>query len=414
MKFSTATIFAAAAIGSASAFSTPRSISTRSAPLFSSTIEKPEAATTEAVNGAAAEAPVVEEEKPAATPVAPEAPKYKASEISSAPAAVVIDKSKITPGRFDESEYSIAIPFLKRPSTLDGTHAGDFGFDPMGLTEEWDLYTMQEAELRHGRLAMLAVVGWPLSELVAPKWMLQGEFGCAPSVLNGFNPVSFLAVVSIFGALGFFEYKTALRKNNDTPFGKMHRADMSEVWQYGVAGDYNFDPLNLYNSLGDDAYARKGLREVEISHGRSAMLGITAFALWEALTGHPIVENSMFFHPNALLPLLVAGYVAFGQIYEFDNENSDTFFRYKVSSEGEARLENLKMGMGQGSSDSEESNGMPSLPDLPFDIDLSALSDAPEKIAAAASGLSASIDKLQDSYMENVVQSNDGEKKEYK
>ena len=57
---------------------------------------------------------------------------------------------------------------MKRPKALDGSHAGDFGFDPLGLTESNDLYTMQEAELRHARLAMLAVVGWPLSELVAP------------------------------------------------------------------------------------------------------------------------------------------------------------------------------------------------------------------------------------------------------
>ena len=309
-------------------------------------------------------------------------------------------------GRFDTAEYSIAVPFLKRPTKLDGTHAGDFGFDPLGLTEEWDLYTMQEAEIRHARLAMLAVVGWPMSELLAPSWMLQGEYGCAPSVLNGFNPVSFLAVVAIFGGLAFFEYKTSLRKTDDTKLGKIHHDDMSEVWKYGVAGDYDFDPLNLYESIGNNAYARKGLREVEISHGRSAMLGITAFAFWEALTGHPIVENSMFFHPNALLPVLIAGYFAFGQFYEFDDESSDMFYRFKLSSEGEARLENLKMGLGIDREASESSMDAP-------DMDLSALSELPEKIANAASGLKAGIDKLQDSYMENVVQPN-SETKEYK
>jgi len=48
---------------------------------------------------------------------------------------------------------------------------------------------------------------------------------------------------------------------------------MANVWKCGVAGDYNFDPLGLYDSIGDDAVARKNLREVEVSHGRSAMLG---------------------------------------------------------------------------------------------------------------------------------------------
>merc|ERR1712176_412675 len=133
------------------------------------------------------------------------------------------------------------------------------------------------------------------------------------------------------------EYKTALRKNSDTTMGKLHRSDMADVWQYGVAGDYNFDPLNLYSSIGDDAYARKGLREVEISHGRSAMLGITAFAAWEAITGHPIVENSMFFHPNVELPALVAAYYAFGYLYELDEETEGTFYKFRMSSEGRAR-----------------------------------------------------------------------------
>lgn len=299
-------------------------------------------------------------------------------------------------GRFDEAEYSIAIPFLKRPAACDGTHAGDFGFDPLGLSEEWDLYTLQESEIRHARLAMLAVVGWPLSELLAPTWMLQ-ENGCAPSVLNGFNPLSFFGVVAAFSALGFFEFKTSLRRTDDTVLGKIHHDDMSEIWKYGVAGDYDFDPLNLYQSIGNNAYARKGLREVEISHGRSAMLGITGFAMWEFLTGHPIVENSMFFHPNALLPALIAGYFAFGQFYEFDEESSDRVFRFKLSSEGEARMENLKMGLRDNGSDGSSSAALP-------DFDFSTLSEMPEKIANAANGLKAGIDKLQDSYMDNVVQ----------
>ena len=94
---------------------------------------------------------------------------------------------------------------------------------------------MQESELRHGRLAMLAVIGWPLSELLAPEWMLQ--HGCAPSVLNGFSPLSFLATATIFGALGFFEYKTSLRRVDDKELGALHKEDMADVWKWGVAGD---------------------------------------------------------------------------------------------------------------------------------------------------------------------------------
>lgn len=283
---------------------------------------------------------------------------------------------------------------MKRPPKLEGSQAGDYGFDPLGLTEEFDLFTMQEAELRHGRLAMLAVIGWPMSELLGPSWMLQ--HGCAPSVLNGFNIPSFLAVVSFFAAAGFFEYKTALRRNDNTKFGIMHRADMAdcENGQYGVPGDYNFDPLNLYSSIGNDAYARKGLRDVEISHGRSAMLGITAFAAWEALTGHPIVENSMFFHPNFELPALVAAYYAFGSFYELDDESADTFYKFKMSSEGSARWENLKMGLGinrdgPAPATEKDENGP--------------LGDFGKKASDFIDGAKNGYAKLEKAYMDNVV-----------
>jgi len=309
-----------------------------------------------------------------------------------------LNKKTLHSGRYDDIDRSIAIPFLKRPPKLDGTHAGDYGFDPLGFTESFDLYTMQESELRHARLAMLAVIGWPLSELVGPSWMLRGENGCAPSVLNGFNIPSFLAVVAAFSAIGFFEYKTALRRNDDTTLGKLHRTDMADVWKYGVAGDYNFDPLNLYSSIGDNAYARKGLREVEISHGRSAMLGITAFAMWEAITGHAIVDSgSMFFHPNLVLPALFAAYQAFGYFYE--REESDTFIKYKMSSEGKARFENLKMGLGLNGNNNNNANDGDG-PD--FSAIVETVKGLPDKSSALLETAKEKYKKLEKMYMDNV------------
>jgi len=249
------------------------------------------------------------------------------------PVAEKIDpRAKIQPGRFDDISYSLACPLLEKPSNLDGSHAGDFGFDPFGLSQEFDLYYMQECELRHARLAMLAVAGWPLSELLAPSWMLQD--GRAPSVLNGVNPISFLGIVTALAAFSFLEYSTSLRKVTGKKLGDIHEQDMSLVWKYGVAGDYNFDPANLYFSLGDDAAGRKGLRQLEITQGRYAMLGITYFAAWEALTGHPIVENNPLFHPNALVPIAVVGYFAWSQIYQIsDIRNAPTKIEYTKDGE---------------------------------------------------------------------------------
>jgi len=162
--------------------------------------------------------------------------------------------------------------------------------------------------------------------------------------LNGFNPLSFFATAAFFGAVGLFEYKTAFRQTIDTKLGKIHREDMKDIWDNGVVGDYNFDPLDLYFSLGDEAYARKGLRDVEISHGRSAMLGITAFVIWEKLTGHAIVENSMFFHPNLLLPFLGAVYLFVTNIYEV-SDLAKFPISIKYTSEGEQKLKSVQDGL---------------------------------------------------------------------
>ncbi|KAL7531072.1 hypothetical protein ACHAWF_010196 [Thalassiosira exigua] len=331
MKISAALV-AALAASSAEAFAPSRPAAAAS-PLCAATLEAPP-------NGEAAPAP-------AAADVA----SLEAAATSSSSAAekdwpvdgdFVKDSDRILPGRYADQESSIAIPFLPRPAALDGSHAGDYGFDPLGLSEKLDFYAMQESEVRHARLAMLAAIGWPMSELLAPSWMLQN--GCAPSVLNGVNPLSFVAIAGFLGAAGFFEYKTSLRASQSTPMGKLHQKDMSAVWKYGVPGDYNFDPLGWYSSCGDDFKGRKGLRDVELSHGRVAMLGITYFAAWEALTGHPIVENNMLFHPNALFPLLVAGYVGWTQIYEV-GPLDEYPIEIKYTNEGEMKLKRLQKGV---------------------------------------------------------------------
>jgi len=315
----------------AAAFSQNGVVSARNSPL---TLK--ESLTAEKGAGSVSEAPA-EKDEPA--PLMDVTKDFNSEE---KPDPKILDpKFRVQPGRYNDREMSISVPFLKRPSKLDGTHAGDVGFDPLGFSETNDLYVMMEAEIRHARLAMLAALGWPLSELIGPKFLLHGENNLAPSVMNGFDLLSLAGVVTIFSAIGFFEYQTAFRRVDDKPLGKIHSEDMANVWKYGVPGDYNFDPLNLYGILGDSAVGRKALREAEVAHGRAAMLGITYFAFYEKLSGHPIVEDSVFFHPNVQLPLLYFAYLVWGQFYEIESDDQ-YLLQARMTSEGKVNLERLK------------------------------------------------------------------------
>lgn len=53
---------------------------------------------------------------------------------------------------------SQALPFMDAPAPLDGSMAGDKGFDPLNLSGSFDIKWMREAELKHGRVCMLAWV----------------------------------------------------------------------------------------------------------------------------------------------------------------------------------------------------------------------------------------------------------------
>uniref|UniRef100_A0A7S1Y7I5 Plastid light harvesting protein n=1 Tax=Grammatophora oceanica TaxID=210454 RepID=A0A7S1Y7I5_9STRA len=385
MKFVRAPAFLLATAGLAGAFVVPSSRSYRTVKV-GSTITAPEIET-----AVSTPSPSVEEEAAEKVELSSSLDSSATESSTNGATETILTTpdlgDKIIPGRYDETTKSAAFPFLPRPTNLDGSHAGDFGFDPMGLSVENDLYTMQEAEIRHARLAMLAVVGWPMSELVAPNFMLQ-EHGLAPSVLNGVNPITFAAIVASLAGFGFFEYKTALRRTADTKLGKIHRDDMSEVWEYGVAGDYNFDPLDLYSSLGDDARGRKGLRELEITQGRLAMVGITYFALWESLTHTPVVANNPFFHPNPVLPLAAVGYGVWSQIYKISDVTKYPI-KLEYTSDGEVYLQKIQDALG--SAGDAVPDG-PSIPvPQPTEEQLTMVKDAATSAVSAMGGAVKSI-----------------------
>ena len=66
--------------------------------------------------------------------------------------------------RFASSSRSL--PFLPKPENLGGLAGGEAEFDPLGFSDTFDVKWLREAELKHGRVCMLATIGFVAEQYV--------------------------------------------------------------------------------------------------------------------------------------------------------------------------------------------------------------------------------------------------------
>lgn len=203
------------------------------------------------------------------------------------PEIQAIEENVITPNT--QPMMSQALPFMERPAALDGSLVGDVGFDPLGFAKDKStLLQMREAEIKHGRLAMLAAAGWPISELADKKLaaiagldpLLQSA-DRAPSILNGglghVSPLYWGICLAGAAAIDLYGIFAASKKDGYTP------------------GNLGFDPLGLYPK---DAAGQERMQLSELKNGRLAMIAITAFAFQEFVSQTGVVdETPIFFKP---------------------------------------------------------------------------------------------------------------------
>jgi len=166
-------------------------------------------------------------------------------------------------------EVSAAIPFVKKPEGLNGELLLDIGFDPLGFSKKKSLEQLtkfREAEIKHGRVCMLATLGYLLQELIAPYQ--QAPFNEA-NPINALGVVPFLGIVQIILVAGVIEINTAGYESPRIP------------------GDIGFDPLGL---------SKDGIKEewaiAEIKHGRLAMIAFLAMQYQISLTGKPVIAHT--------------------------------------------------------------------------------------------------------------------------
>jgi hypothetical protein len=81
----------------------------------------------------------------------------------------------------------VAVPFAPAPASLPADIPGYVGFDPLGLSTLCNLDWLREAEIKHGRVAMLAATGaivqdvfqFPVFHILIPGMALFRSWHCS-------------------------------------------------------------------------------------------------------------------------------------------------------------------------------------------------------------------------------------------
>jgi light-harvesting complex I chlorophyll a/b binding protein 1 len=166
---------------------------------------------------------------------------------------------------------------------LDGSLPGDVGFDPLGLSSidelGIDLYWLREAEIKHGRVAMLAVAGILQVEIFGPA---PGcEAATAKCQMDSFwqlwnsHPqyIAFaIIMITIVEMISGIATTTGRENGIREP------------------GDFGLDPLQF--GAGDAAKFER-LKTQEIKNGRLAMWAAAGLLVQGCTTHEGGIENIM-------------------------------------------------------------------------------------------------------------------------
>eukprot|EP01040_Poterioochromonas_malhamensis_P006684 gene6684-7202_t len=156
-------------------------------------------------------------------------------------------------------------------------------FDPLGLLKDADqdrFERLRYVEVKHGRIAMLAVLG----HLVQQNWRFPGyidleghKFADLPNGFAGLAAVPAFGLVQIFLSIGWWEVKGWKQIEGSTP------------------GDFGIPYLPGIKT--EEQKAQK--RAIELNNGRAAQMGILAIMIHEKLSNQPYIINDLLgYHYN--------------------------------------------------------------------------------------------------------------------
>lgn len=175
--------------------------------------------------------------------------------------------------------------FPTNPTGLVGDIAPTGFFDPIGLSKGKDAATLKQwrdAEIKHGRVCMLAAVGLLTQEITKNPAGVEGPAIRHLDLLD----IKFPEFGELFLLLcAFIEAWTIINKwepRSETKNLKRNarlRADVD-------AGDYGWDPLGWYPS---EPAEQAAIKTKELQNGRLAMLAVAGIVAQELLDGKEVL-----------------------------------------------------------------------------------------------------------------------------
>lgn len=186
-------------------------------------------------------------------------------------AAAPAEEAAEEPAEPAEPAYkaSPALPFLEYPPNLAG-YVGDVGFDPFRFSDFVPVDFLREAELKHGRMCMLAVVGFAAVDLgfrIYPT----------PEAYEGLTSLTAHDALVKQGAMGQLLLWISIAE----VFGLVAVTQMLNG-SGRAPGDFGLDPVGFLKGVSKEEEEDMMLKE--LTNGRLAMMAFSGMVTQAVLT----------------------------------------------------------------------------------------------------------------------------------
>ena len=163
-----------------------------------------------------------------------------------------------------------------------------------GQSEDFTVGFLRQAEIKHGRVAMAAFVGYVVQSNFVFPWAMTMDGKAFPgtelSPPEQWDALPFAAKLQIVLFVGFLEWWSELSAEEGSAGGQLHYTKGGQPGKFPTFDalphpvPFNlYDPFKFHTKLTDEQ-KEKRLR-AEINNGRLAMLGIFGFLSEQTIPG---------------------------------------------------------------------------------------------------------------------------------